>query len=346
MKNTMKFPLTILLMLIVSIPFSMTAQEEAKEKKVRIKTVKVIDGEKVVTDTTVLLTDDEDLKEVIAEMEIETDVDTDMEDIIVDVIVDSDADGETVEKIIIIKKDGDKQVKVIKGHGAQNTFTYDMDVEIDKDCEHGKKVIMVSPHSGNKKVMKWKTDGGVEYVIDVDSEHKIIMNELEGELEHLEELHIELEKLEEMENMVFIEKMESLEELEGLEDMDVRIMRAPKAPHPHHDFFFEHKTHGHHGVTDGELRDAGIKNKIDRLAIEELEIEIDNGVVDLSFSLQTEGTPKMVVYNFFGDKVFSGKPELMNEKYQIKMDLSSKQHGVYYLQIIQKNSSVTEKIRL
>jgi hypothetical protein len=99
-------------------------------------------------------------------------------------------------------------------------------------------------------------------------------------------------------------------------------------------------------VTDKELRDAGIKNKPDRLDIENINLNIDDGVVDLSFALKTEGTPKVVVYNFFGDKVFSGKPELMNGHYELKMDLSTKQHGVYYLQIVQKNSSLTEKLKL
>jgi len=95
-----------------------------------------------------------------------------------------------------------------------------------------------------------------------------------------------------------------------------------------------------------ELRDAGIKNKADRLAIENINLNIDDGVVALSFSLKTEGSPKIVVYNFFGDKVFSGKPELMNGNYELKIDLSTKQHGVYYLQIVQKNRSFTEKLKL
>ncbi len=45
-------------------------------------------------------------------------------------------------------------------------------------------------------------------------------------------------------------------------------------------------------------------------------------------------------------KVFSGKPELMGGKYVIKIDLSIKQHGTYYLQVVQKNSSFTKKLRL
>ena len=99
-------------------------------------------------------------------------------------------------------------------------------------------------------------------------------------------------------------------------------------------------------VTDEELRDAGIKNKPDRLVLDEININNEDGVIDLSFSLSEEGTPKVVVYNIYGDKVFSGKPELMNGKYQIKMDLSKKQYGTYYLMIVSGNSSKTTRLKI
>jgi hypothetical protein len=66
----------------------------------------------------------------------------------------------------------------------------------------------------------------------------------------------------------------------------------------------------------------------------------------LSFSKTEEGTPKVTVYNVYGEKVFSGKPELMNNKYEIKMDLSKKQFGTYYLQIVVAKSSKTVRLEL
>jgi len=318
---------------MVSIPFTMSAQE--KEKKVRIKTVKVIDGEKVVTDTIIIMDSDDDLKEIMTEIDIETDA-APGEEIMLDVIVETVGDGESGEKIIIIKSVDGEDVKVIKSQGGTYSYTFDSDVDIDKDFDGGKKVIIVSPHSGHKNVIKWSSEDGEEFEI----EHKIIMKELEGELEALEEMHLELEHFETIEHMVFLKKMEAMEELEN---MEIRVIRPPHPPH--HEMFFD-MHHSDHGVTDGELRDAGIKNRADRLAIENINLNIDDGVVDLSFSLKTEGSPKIVVYNFFGDKVFSGKPELMNGNYELKIDLSAKQHGVYYLQIVQKNSSFTEKLNL
>mgnify|MGYP000630955696 CR=1 FL=1 len=87
-------------------------------------------------------------------------------------------------------------------------------------------------------------------------------------------------------------------------------------------------------VSDKELRDAGISNKSDRLDVEDLNIDIVDGVVDVDFIVLSEGALKVTVFNYFGERVFSGKPELMNGKYTIKMDLSTKQHGVYYMQFI------------
>ena len=95
-----------------------------------------------------------------------------------------------------------------------------------------------------------------------------------------------------------------------------------------------------------ELRDAGLKNKPNRLDAEEMNINIDNGVVDFSFKTQVEGSPKIAVYNVYGDKVFSGRPELMNGTYEIKMDLSQKQFGMYCLQVVIKNASFTERLKL
>ena len=88
------------------------------------------------------------------------------------------------------------------------------------------------------------------------------------------------------------------------------------APHPHSNFSWFSVDSDE--VTDEELRDAGVKNKPDRLELDEIDINNEDGVIDLSFTLGYEGNPKVDVYNVYGDKVFSGKPELMNDKYRMK----------------------------
>jgi hypothetical protein len=154
-----------------------------------------------------------------------------------------------------------------------------------------------------------------------------------------------MKEMEDARVIILDEKMELLDELDELEDMEIEMIRRPRPP-KHAYFKKHHLNRFDHGVTDKELRDAGIKNKPDRLEVEELDMDINEGVVTLGFSLKGEGNPKVEVYNFFGDQVFTGKPEAINGKYTLVMDLSQKQHGIYYLQIIDKNSSLTEKIRL
>lgn len=99
-------------------------------------------------------------------------------------------------------------------------------------------------------------------------------------------------------------------------------------------------------VTDIELRDAGIKNKPDRLNVTNVEIDIDGGIVYIEYTLEKEKTSRVIVYNIYGDKVFKEKPEVIDGNCKIKIDLSSKQYGTYYLQIVSANASLTEKFTL
>ncbi len=310
MKNPMKFYLLIISMLMLGIPLSITAQEKTNdnEQKVRIKTVKVIDGKKVVSDTSFVLKEGDDLDNVMAGFNVGADGE---DEVLVNVVVETE--GGDNEKVVIIKTNDAKNVRLVQGQGGHSFYSIGTPLDFNNDME-STKIIIVSPDSGGSKVMTWQSDDGEEYVINLDED-----------FEKLVELEMEIDQLKDFENM------------------DVRILGVPG--HPHHPGMFFECEEGS-GVSDMELRDAGIKNKADRLAIENINLNIDDGVVALSFSLKTEGSPKIVVYNFFGDKVFSGKPELMNGNYELKIDLSTKQHGVYYLQIVQKNRSFTEKLKL
>ena len=310
MKNPMKFYQLIISILMLGIPPSIIAQEKVNdnEQKVRIKTVKVIDGKKVVSDTSFVLKEGDDLDDVMAGFDVEADGEG---EVLVNVVVESGGDDN--EKVVVIRTNDTKNVRLVQGQGGHSFYSIGTPMDFDNDME-STKLILVSPDSGDSTVMTWQSDDGEEYVIKLDED-----------FEKLVELEMELDQLKDFENM------------------DIRMLGAPG--HPHHPGMFFECEEDNRG-TDMELRDAGIKNKPDRLEVENMNLNIDDGVVDLSFTLKTEGTPKVVVYNFFGDKVFSGKPELMNGNYELKMDLSTKQHGVYYLQIVQKNSSLTEKLKL
>lgn len=331
MKNQITIAAVLLISLFILFSLSGMAQEEKKEKLVTIKTVKVEDGNKVVTDTTFTVKDGEEVKKYVEDIYWVTDGDSIK--VKADIFIDEEHCKEG-KKMIIIKKDGDKET-------VEEFFVPSEHKEAKKimkfKTDNGEEVIMVSPR--HHKKMVWNSDEDAEYEFDVDYDIEVGMQELEAEMEaHMHEM-------ENVRVIVIDEKMELLDELGELEDIEIEMIRRPRPP-KHIDISRQHMERFDHGVSDKELRDAGIKNKPDRLEVEELDIDNNGGVITLNFTIPGEASPKVEAYNFFGDKVFSGKPEIVSGKYNLVMDLSQKQHGKYYLQIINKNSSFTEKIRL
>jgi len=293
------------------------AQEEVKtEKKIRIKTVKDENGKKVVTDTTIVVEGDIH------------DLDLEKYGII--------GEGEDIDVMVDVIMDGDD----VKGNKKVMVFTTDGHHE--SDGEHEVRIIK-SGKGGTTKVVTWTDEDGNEMTFDIEVEMDEVMRDLE---KAHREMEIEMEVIDGehiivMKELEALADLEELHELKELENMQFKFIEAPHSPH-HGNFFIEECSQ----VTDVELRDAGIKNKPDRLEADEIDIAIDGGVVDLSFKLKAEANPKVIVYNIYGDKVFNGKPELMNGSYKLKMDLSAKQHGTYYLQVVSGNSSFTERLKL
>jgi hypothetical protein len=335
MKNQVTIAAVLLITLFLLISLSGMAQEEKKEKQITIKRVEVENGKKIVKDTTFTVKEDEDVKNVMADIEWITKGDS--MSITTDVFVNEESIGEGIKKVIIIKGDGDEEIVeeiiVRSDHkGPKKVMKFKTD--------DGEEVVMVLPR-GHRKAMFWNSDDDFEYEFDVehDIDFEFDAEEFEAQLEE------HLKEMEEARVIILDEKMELLDELDALEDIEIEMIRRPRPPkHPYLKEY--HINRFEHGVTDRELRDAGIKNKPERLEVDELDIDNNGGIVTLKFTIPGEASPKIEVYNFFGDEVFSGKPEVVNGSYKMVMDLSRKQHGTYYLQIINKNSSLTEKIRL
>lgn len=323
---------------LIIVPRPIRAQEKKEDKNEKTITIKKViekDGKKTVIDTTFTITGDMD------KVDLEKfglgDSDGDMN---VDVQVISDgADGDEIEKHIVVIADGD-QVKFIEN--GDHSF-YDV-----KPCKNGKMIWV--DKDGKKMTMTMDVDD-IDFDIDKiraeidaevlnsDSIKLVVMQELEG-----------LEGLKELEELKSLKELDKVKEIEWIikDNHDIDFPPHPlPPPHPGHGnaFFFGN---GHHDgpVTDIELRDAGIKSKTDRLDADEVDINIEDGVVDFTFVLKEDVSPKLVVYNISGDKVFSGKPEKMNGKYSIKMDLSKKQYGTYYIMVSAGNASFTERLHL
>ncbi|NQU35304.1 MAG: hypothetical protein HQ521_18920 [Bacteroidetes bacterium] len=310
--------------------------QEKKEKKVHVKTVKEIDGKKVVTDTTFVLKDGENKGDIVKQNTWVGEGDS-IGTITLDIDVDSDFDGDG-ENMIIMKsehhgskfstKDGKRKykIKVIGDeHGEENVFFYDdFDFDVDMDNEELEHLKIIMKEHGDK--MK-------NICLELDGEKLIMLKELDN-----------LKGLEGLEKLEMLKELEHLEHIEGIEDIEIIMPDFHYDIPEHNEYYFHHQMHD--AVSDRELREAGIKNKPDRLVVEDFDIDIKDGIVNLDFVLATDGTPKVNVFNYFGDKVYSGKPEIMNGKYVIMINLSAKQHGTYYIQVVQKNTSLTKKLRL
>jgi len=302
--------LTVLVMLLV-LPVMVGAQDSQKE--IKVKMVKVVDGTTTVIDT--VFSSKADLKQEMKWM------------------IDEIAEVDSVEHKNI-------RVEIMGDDEDGDEREYEVFYSGDGSDSH---VLYTSPR-GKKKVVKW---------VDADGEDQEF--ELNLEMENLDGLG------EEIERQVFINLGQSKDlerQLERLEhENPVFFERMPPPPppvppvhpdYPDREMFWVQKNHRSGGsVSEGELRDAGIKNQPDLLKLCQLDIDNRDGVITLRFLPEEEqGSSKVLVYNYFGEKVFSGKPEMIGDVFQITIDLSSKHPGTYYLQIIQKKASVTERIRL
>ncbi len=323
MKKLLSLSLITLLGGLIVMSTPIRAQENKKvEKKMRIKTVKEVDGKMVKMDTTIIITDDMNPEELEA--------------------LGINYHGDETKMTVFLDSDGNKTTKkVVVVNGSDVHVTGD-----DSDVHY-----FHSDGSKGTAIIKWTDEEGEEMTFDIDMEMESGLEGLEEIRKELEvEIHVvdgeriiimkELEGLEDEMKNIELEVFAELGEFDELRDFNVKVIGAPH--HPNAFFIEEHS----HKVSDIELRDAGIKNKANRLDANEMNLNVDNGVVDFSFKTKTEGTPKVTVYNVYGDKVFSGKPELMNDTYEIKMDLSQKQYGMYYLQVVIGNASFTERLKL
>jgi len=334
---------TSILAIVLAIVFPFTAMSQEKEKTVTVKTVQVENGKKIVKDTTFTVKDGEDVDAIVKPISWASVSDTG-KIMTFDVEVESDgADNSNAEKIIIYKNGGGKNARVIEGEDG-NVFIIQKGGKA--GCDEN---VFFTPGNGQKRVMKWTDGDSLEYEFELQGDMESLQRELEMQQFDLQEMQRNLE--EELAGIEGLNEEQIAEIVDEISAMDFHYVMPPARPMPpmkwsgnDFDYYFNSPEEG--GVSDIELRDANIKNKPDRLDLETIDIEIENGVVDISFQVQGEANPSIVVYNVYGDKVFTGKPVLMNGKYEIKVDLSQKQHGTYYWQIIDKDRSFTDKIKI
>lgn len=295
-----------LVIFMLLMPFLSRAQDEEK-KEVKVKMVKISDGKSIVTDTTFITRGD-------AESEIK-------------LYIDEITGHDSVDATKVIK------VEVFGESGNASKENYK--VMIFSGEEEGKQVFISSPN-GKEKGFRWIDAEGEEQEFDFRMEEieEITMN-LEYQMKDLEKHREQIER--------------EVEVVKGPDGFRWKHLPPPPPPRPErYEYkFFGDRNESHGMVSQEELREAGIKEQPDKLMLDVLDINNQNGLVILRFMPATDkGKVKVTVYNYFGDKVFSAKPEMVGDVYQTTIDLSAKQPGLYYIQLSRQNESVTKRIKL
>ncbi len=342
MKRLISIAVIATLALIISLPLNALSQE----KKVKLKTVKIEDGKEVVMDTTFTVKEGEDEKEIVKTITWYSDEDSAG---FVTMDLDTDIFSDKGNKVIIMRSGKDGDTIYWKGDKKFNYFfksddhnkggeyvfhiDNDFDFEFDEDAIRELKAKLKDEECRMHELKLILDDKKLVMLKELDDEKILVLNELE-----------ELKELKELQNLEEMLKSEEIQHLRELKNIEIDMPEIAYFPKPDEYIFDMH--HSNDMVSDKELREAGIKNKHDKLEVKNYNLDINNGVIGLDFSIVGEGTPKVTVFNYFGDKVFTGKPELINGKYAIRIDLSSKQNGVYYIQVTLKDSSFTKKLRL
>lgn len=287
MKRKLLYIQILFLAIVVLLPVITIAQEKV-ETKVRVKTVKQMDG-KIIEKDTVFIIADGDLKEDIIKKYTWTEDSDNIAEIFVD--IDTDIDGE------------------------EHKIIYMNDAEIDERDMDALKVELEALRDHIKDIE-----------IDIDGDKIMIIEEIQ-EPERLREID-ELNDINEFNNLVF-----SVPE----------IPEVPDFVHYDGNYFFADNDGR---VSEKEIRDAGLKSKPNKLLVDNLNIDIDGGLVKINFETPDKINPKIIVFNYFGEKVYSGKPSYENGNYSDAINLINKQKGTYYLQIIYKDSSITRKLQI
>ena len=341
MKSKIMSTSIIAIALAIVFPFSGMSQE--KEKKVTVKTVQIENGKKIVRDTTFTVKEGDDVDAIVKPISWVSDSDSGkIMTFDVEVITDGEDNGQ-VKNIYVYKSGGGQRTKVIKDDDGNTIIIKKLGDEGFDDND------FFIPGHEHKRVMKWNDGDSLEYEFELQGDMEDFHHEMKMHQFELQEMRKNLQ--EELAEIEGLNEEQIAEIMNEIGNIDLNFVMPPARPRPPvkwqgHDseFYFDGPREG--GVSDMELRDANIKNKPDRLDLEVINVNIINGVLDLSFQIQGEANPSVIVYNVYGDKVFTGKPVLMNGNYEIKIDLSQKQHGTYYWQIIDKNRSFTDKIRI
>ncbi len=365
--------ITLALMVIAGI---LNAQET---KKVHLKLVKEINGEKTVVDTIIEGDDTQDYLFYTLDKEGDINLDSLLKDVDIEKkegmkvikmkIKDKDCDSEK-KMWVTVTADGDDDHVVVKLDADATWVDSDGDLTIVGDSIKVAKEIFVS--SGDKdmifigddaKKIKMKVDSDDKYTWTIDSSDvKMIKVDKDIILRDNEEGKFNIyisesdEGVKETVSEVYVTKGEGKSKtIELIMDADdendhVKLIDL----HEKMEKSGENVVITKYKTEDGKII---IKAEIaeDNLSIKEkkssdcVNINIDynsKGKVKLEFKLENKETTVVKIVDNEGKTIFKEKIKDFNGSYSKEIDLSKEQKGIYFIKIIQGEKTITEKLTI
>ncbi len=98
---------------------------------------------------------------------------------------------------------------------------------------------------------------------------------------------------------------------------------------------------------ESEIKAIGLNPKSNKLGIKKMEFYTgDDGVFSLKFKLNAEGRAIVKVVDDKGEVIFNDKIKYFPGIYNKEINLSTDDKGIFYLHIVQSDSSITKKIKI
>jgi hypothetical protein len=210
----------ILILVALIIPFYAISQETQKEKTVTIKTVKNINGQEVVRDTTFTIKEGENVETVTKSI---TWIDADGEgEKTFDVVVDTEGDASSQNEKVIIYKNGGQ------GRGPKIIETPEGEVIIIKRGKGGEFAHPKHGYYCHPRTFCWIDGDSLEYEVEIQENMGRMQREMEIQQIEIEEMLSNLdEKLAEIEGLTEEQKAELKK---SLESMNFSFVMPPMAP--------------------------------------------------------------------------------------------------------------------
>jgi hypothetical protein len=349
MKKTLLTAIALVFsMAIMTLP--LTAQEDGK-KTVRIKTTKIVNGEKIETDTTYEISDLKELEKledfhVIVDRDMISDLDIDLEeingikDMNVKVVMTSDSLDDLTERIVVMTK----ELEGMEGDLDELMKNMEVMVEMSDSLSGEKKVTIIMDGDDESVYMingedmgdlKWVEEGDGKVIIIKSNEDgsEDIEIEIDGEGDMVL-YNVNCEGAGDGEKEIFVDIIET-------KDGDGTTIKSKIIICPPNEKDID-KLHNAGVAVDTKSKD------VDRLELEDLSFYPNptSGKFNLKFKTSENEKTSIKIFDVNGKEVYNETIKGKDGLYEKEIDISNEQKGTYFLKVSQGKKIATRKIIL